>query len=73
MELVRRGCVYFSDEYALIDSQGLVHPYPRALQVRQQFHELWVVGWLAGVQPAWAAQNLAQQTPNVDGPAVLLF
>jgi hypothetical protein len=33
-ELVRRGCVYFSDEYALIDDLGLAHPYPRALMLR---------------------------------------
>ena len=29
-ELVRRGAPYFSDEYALIDADGRVHPYPRA-------------------------------------------
>jgi hypothetical protein len=33
-ELLRRGATYFSDEYALIDSGGLVHPYPRSLLVR---------------------------------------
>jgi hypothetical protein len=33
-ELLRRGATYLSDEYALIDSEGLVHPYPRALLVR---------------------------------------
>ena len=33
-ELVRRGCVYFSDEYALIDDLGLAHPYPRAVMLR---------------------------------------
>ncbi len=32
--LVRRGCIYFSDECALIDSNGRVHPYPRALMLR---------------------------------------
>jgi hypothetical protein len=40
-ELLRRGATYFSDEYALIDSEGLVHPYPRPLLLRngspQQF------------------------------------
>ena len=30
-ELLRRGATYFSDEYALIDSEGRVHPYPRPL------------------------------------------
>jgi hypothetical protein len=33
-ELLRRGATYFSDEYALIDSEGLVHPYPRPLLIR---------------------------------------
>jgi hypothetical protein len=33
-ELLRRGATYFSDEYALIDTDGLVHPYPRPLLVR---------------------------------------
>jgi hypothetical protein len=33
-ELVRRGAAYFSDEYALVDAAGRVHPYPRALLLR---------------------------------------
>jgi hypothetical protein len=33
-ELLRRGATYLSDEYAVIDSEGLVHPYPRVLLVR---------------------------------------
>jgi len=33
-ELLRRGATYFSDEYALIDLEGCVHPYPRPLLVR---------------------------------------
>lgn len=33
-QLLRRGATYFSDEYALIDSKGLVHPYPRPLLLR---------------------------------------
>ncbi len=33
-ELLRRGAIYFSDEYALIDSDGLVHAYPRPLLLR---------------------------------------
>jgi len=40
-ELLRRGATYFSDEYALIDARGCVHPYPRPLLLRngcpQQF------------------------------------
>jgi hypothetical protein len=33
-EFLRRGATYFSDEYALIDAEGCVHPYPRPLLVR---------------------------------------
>jgi hypothetical protein len=33
-ELLRRGATYFSDEYALIDSSGRVHAYPRPLLLR---------------------------------------
>jgi hypothetical protein len=32
--LLERGATYFSDEYALIDRQGRIHPYPRPLLVR---------------------------------------
>jgi hypothetical protein len=34
-ELVRRGANYFSDEYALIDAGGSVHPYARPLLLRR--------------------------------------
>lgn len=33
-ELVKKGARYFSDEYAVIDSEGNVHPFPRMLSVR---------------------------------------
>ena len=33
-ELLRRGASHFSDEYAIIDSQGRVHSYPRPLLLR---------------------------------------
>jgi hypothetical protein len=33
-ELVRQGAAYLSDEYALIDGDGRVHPYPRPLLLR---------------------------------------
>lgn len=32
--LVRSGALYLSDEYAVFDSEGLVHPYPRRLSIR---------------------------------------
>ena len=34
LELVRAGAEYYSDEYAVIDAAGRVHPYPRALCLR---------------------------------------
>lgn len=33
--LVRAGASYFSDEYALLDAEGQVWPYPRDLSVRE--------------------------------------
>jgi len=38
-ELLRRGATYFSDKYALIDSEGRVHPYPRPLLLRNGWPE----------------------------------
>jgi hypothetical protein len=32
--LVRAGATYYSDEYAVLDEQGRVHPFPVPLQVR---------------------------------------
>lgn len=34
-ELVKAGATYYSDEYAVIDASGNVHPYARDLQMRQ--------------------------------------
>ncbi|HVX40729.1 MAG TPA: hypothetical protein VHB25_14260 [Gemmatimonadaceae bacterium] len=33
--LVRAGAAYCSDEYAVLDRRGYVHPYPRRLSMRQ--------------------------------------
>jgi hypothetical protein len=35
-ELVRAGATYYSDEYAVLERGGRVHPYPRPLQLRTQ-------------------------------------
>lgn len=32
--LVEAGAVYYSDEFAVLDKAGLVHPYPRPLSIR---------------------------------------
>lgn len=34
-ELVRAGATYYSDEYAVLDSTGRVHPFPKPLALRQ--------------------------------------
>jgi hypothetical protein len=34
-ELVHAGATYYSDEYAVLDENGQVHPYARDLQMRQ--------------------------------------
>lgn len=33
-ELIRRGWEYFSDEFAILDNSGLVHPFTKKLSVR---------------------------------------
>ena len=33
--LVRAGATYYSDEFAVLDQRGLVHPYARPLQIRE--------------------------------------
>jgi hypothetical protein len=33
--LVRAGATYYSDEYAVLDTRGRVHPYPRRLSIRE--------------------------------------
>lgn len=35
-ELVRAGATYYSDEYAVLDEGGYVHPYPRLLSLRRE-------------------------------------
>ena len=34
--LVRAGATYYSDEYAVVDASGRVHPYARDLQMREE-------------------------------------
>lgn len=33
--LLRAGATYYSDEYAVLDARGRVHPYPRKLSLRE--------------------------------------
>jgi len=34
VELLRLGATYYSDEFAVLDAQGRVHPFPRPISVR---------------------------------------
>jgi hypothetical protein len=57
-ELTKAGATYYSDEYAVLDMRGRVHPYARPLGIRQNGHleratKLTVesLGGQSGVQP----------------------
>jgi hypothetical protein len=54
--LVRAGAVYYSDEFAPLDSDGLVHPYAKPLSLRdadqlQTDHHVESLGGIAGEGP----------------------
>jgi hypothetical protein len=54
--LVEAGALYFSDEFAVIDENGLVHPYPKPLSIRQDRaptvdHPVEELGGTAGLGP----------------------
>ena len=57
VELVRAGATYYSDEYAVLDTRGRVHPYPRKLWIREKASlesERWSaesLGGSCGVKP----------------------
>ena len=52
--LVRAGATYYSDDYAVLDQRGLVHPFPRKLAIRrngsyvQEHHSVESLGGVAG-------------------------
>lgn len=55
-ELIRAGASYYSDEFAVLDAQGLVHPYAKPLSIRtdgvnQSDHHVGALGGTAGVDP----------------------
>jgi hypothetical protein len=56
LALVRAGAIYYSDEFAVIDERGLVHPYAKSLSVRdrdkvQSDHHVDRFGGTAGDEP----------------------
>lgn len=54
---VRAGATYYSDEFAVLDNVGLVHPYPKPLSIRsgeqtlQTDHTVESLNGVAGVDP----------------------
>ena len=55
-ELIKNGAEYYSDEYAVLDEEGRVHPFPRDLSVRdKEFREKDIpvaeLGGKTGVEP----------------------
>lgn len=56
-ELVKAGATYYSDEYAVLDEKGRVHPFARPLQIRdnetgkQRRYAIEELGGRAGVKP----------------------
>jgi hypothetical protein len=53
--LVRAGATYYSDEYAVLDQRGFVHPFPKPLSLRegslfQVDHAVETLGGKAGVE-----------------------
>lgn len=37
--LVKRGVLYYSDEYAILDAEGFLHPFPKMLSVRGEIDD----------------------------------
>jgi hypothetical protein len=55
-EFVRAGATYYSDEFAVLDADGLVHPYAKPLSIRtngvsQVDHDVSLLGGVAGSEP----------------------
>lgn len=70
--LVRAGSVYYSDEFALLDAEGLVHPYAKPLSLRneqrvQTEHAVESLGGVAGEHPLRVgAVILTSYRPDAD-------
>ena len=56
-ELVKAGADYYSDEYAVVERRGQVHPYPKPLSIRegdslrQKKYPVEALGGKPGLQP----------------------
>src|SRR3954471_381460 len=54
--LLGAGAIYYSDEFAVLDERGLVHPYAKSLSIRdreraQSDHDVESFGGIAGAEP----------------------
>jgi hypothetical protein len=63
-EFVKAGATYYSDEYALLDQEGRVHPYPRPLSVRAK---------LTGIQRDVASARLGGEVGTKPLPVKLIL
>lgn len=66
--LVQAGCTYYSDEYAVLDSGGRVHPYTRLLSIREHGpserstrYDVAALGGRRGVRPLPVALVIVSQ------------
>lgn len=62
--LVRAGATYYSDEFASLDADGLVHPYARPLSIRDG-------QWTRSPQPVAALGGIAGEEPVQMGAVVV--
>jgi hypothetical protein len=64
--LVDAGAVYYSDEFAVLDESGRVHPYPKRLTIRRPHHgaddyPVEQLGGVAGAEPLGIGLVIATQ------------
>jgi hypothetical protein len=87
-ELLRRGAIYLSDEYALIDTEGMVRPYPRPLLLRngsprqsptlpEEFNACFAdgpfsIGWILNLEYEAESAWSVQQVPQSEALLILL-
>lgn len=84
--LLRAGATYYSDEYCVLDLEGLVHPYPRRLSVRNKNGRQRLTAedfdaevGLSGISPArliftrFTPEGIWQPRPTTPGESVMLL
>lgn len=63
-EFVKAGAIYYSDEYAVLDRRGRVHPYPKPLSLRNR---------ISGKQRDVTAEKLGGQTGSCPLPVGIIL